>query len=584
MKVNFFHTAGIAYNSKHNVRKNDDTYVPQSLSYAQNPFLKGLDALQNYNLSFLGKTTSRPVLAIDREMNYKPYDSANQAGTILGIASQRISKCIKEDKEKRAKYAGDYCFIPLCEVQIVKEDGTLGIDEDKVREVYEAAEIARNKGTNNDRPKFYGMNEDKIPVPFMSYPHAKEVTHAKRPNIIKCLNGDNKTSHGYIFFKPEEIETIDDDGKIGIDKEKLDVIIKRAEEYLSNPYIGEQTPIYALYIGTENKKDTRFDGIIKAKKKLEVSYEGIAACLSGSKKFAGDWCYAPASEIETIKEDGTIEIDTEKIKELKETAKIAKENDTNMQGKAVYAYRIKDKSLKRYDISADAAHLLKISPANISTCLAHRCEIASGFIFLPAYKIEVKNEDGILVPDKRKLRAALKEHHKIVTAYKAEKARKNAEAKNTEDKKVNTSENKPKTTATKDEKDSKDKPVPLIRTNQVFISKPATEIKTNSLAINVYRKTKTKKSTSQPDKPEKPKAAITKTKTKAKVEDPEKLKAKYTALGRIYAYKPSGDYIEFEDLFIASAKLDIDLDILYRVIKNNSNKIKGYMFATDADC
>ncbi len=56
------------------------------------------------------------------------------------------------------------------------------------------------------------------------------------------------------FLKPEEIEIINDTGNMDFDKEKLDAVIKRAEEYLSNPYIAEKTAIYALYIGTENKK------------------------------------------------------------------------------------------------------------------------------------------------------------------------------------------------------------------------------------------------------------------------------------------------------------------------------------------
>ncbi len=79
-----------------------------------------------------------------------------------------------------------------------------------------------------------------------------------------------------------------------------------------------------------------------------------------------------------------------------------------MKGKAVYTLRIKDNSLKRYDISADAAKILEFSPANISACLAGRIEILGGFIFIPAYKIEVKNKDGILVPDEEKIKGGTK--------------------------------------------------------------------------------------------------------------------------------------------------------------------------------
>ncbi len=45
------------------------------------------------------------------------------------------------------------------------------------------------------------MNKDKKPIPFDGYAEAKEITGASRPNIIKCLNGSNKTACGYIFFK-----------------------------------------------------------------------------------------------------------------------------------------------------------------------------------------------------------------------------------------------------------------------------------------------------------------------------------------------------------------------------------------------
>ncbi len=558
----------IAYNSSHNTQQNSIAQTPQLLSNAENSFLDELNALQNYNLSFLGKTTARPVLAIDREMNYEPYSSANKAGTVLGIATPRISKCIKEDKEQRAKYAGDYYFVPLCEVQTVKEDGTLGIDEDKVREVYEAGEIARIEGENVKKHRFYGMDKNKKLIPFTCYSEAEKVTPAKRPNIIKCLNGDNKTAGGYIFFEPEEIEIIDETGKIDIDKEKLDSIMKRADEYLSNPYIGEKTPVYAFYIGTKKKKDIRFDTITEAKKKLETSYESIAACLAGDKNFAGDYCYALASEIETIKEDGTVDIDIEKIDKLKEEAKIAKENDKSMKGKAIYAYKIKDKSLKRYNISADAAHLLKISPANISACLADKNEVTSGFIFLPAYKIEVENEDGVLVPDEEKLKTALREHHEKAAACQAERA-----AKRRELKKTKTTKKKIKTTNTTVKKNNKtDKKKPLLdyTVTPVAVSTPAfITIPESKAASN-----ESKKSISKSAKTAKPKTA--------KAKDPAKSMRKYIKLGRIYAYK-YGNYFEYADIFEACTKLNTDLDTLYNAIKINSNKINGLVFTTDAD-
>ena len=424
MKISFTHPSRIFYNSSYNINKNDDTQMPQTFSGAKNPFLSELDALQNYNLSFLGKTTGKPVVAIDRNMKYKVYPSANKASVTLGISNPCILKCLADDESKRAKYAGDYCFALASEVQIEKEDGTVDIDKEKVKQIFETAEIARTEGANVKKRRFYGMNKDKKPIPFDGYAEAKEITGASRPNIIKCLNGSNKTACGYIFFKPEEIEIINDTGNMDFDKEKLDAVIKRAEEYLSNPYIAEKTAIYALYIGTENKKDIRFDKITGAISDLKISHRSINACLTGDSKFAGDYCFALASEIETIKEDGTVDINQDKIDKLKKEAKIAKENDTYMKGKAVYTLRIKDNSLKRYDISADAAKILEFSPANISACLAGRIEILGGFIFIPAYKIEVKNKDGILVPDEEKLKEALKEHHENAVAYRKERAAK----------------------------------------------------------------------------------------------------------------------------------------------------------------
>ena len=89
--------------------------MPQTFSGAKNPFLSELDALQNYNLSFLG-TTGKPVVAIDRNMKYKVYPSANKASVTLGISNPCILKCLADDESKRAKYAGDYCFALASEV------------------------------------------------------------------------------------------------------------------------------------------------------------------------------------------------------------------------------------------------------------------------------------------------------------------------------------------------------------------------------------------------------------------------------------------------------------------------------------
>ncbi len=79
----------------------------------------------------MGKTTGKPVVAIDRNMKYKVYPSANKASVTLGISNPCILKCLADDESKRAKYAGDYCFALASEVQIEKEDGTVDIDKRK---------------------------------------------------------------------------------------------------------------------------------------------------------------------------------------------------------------------------------------------------------------------------------------------------------------------------------------------------------------------------------------------------------------------------------------------------------------------
>ncbi len=496
----------------------------QADSAPQNVFMNELSVMQNYNMPFLGKTTARPVYAIDREMKETWFASASRAGAALGVPTPSILKCLAEDESKRAKYAGDYCFVLASNVEMVKEDGSIDIDKEKIRQIFETAEVARVEGANVKKRRFYGMNGDHLPVLFLSYSEAEKATSATRPNIIRCLKGDSKTAGGYIFFNPEEIEIVDSSGKVNYDEEKLDALIKRADECLENSCVGEKLPLYALYIGDEeDKKDIRFDTITEAINKLKISHQSISACLSGNSEFAGDYCFIRAAGVETIKEDGSVDVDNDKIAELKKKAKIARDDNTCARGKAVFALKIEDNSLRRYDTSAVAAQMLTISPANISTCLAGRKKSTNGYIFIPAYKIEVKDENGTLKPDEEKLKTALKELDESVAAYKAKKA---AE--------------KPKVIKPKVKKAKADK------ANKVENADKA--------------KTKTKRA-----------------------KDPTKLQRKYTQLGRIYGYKSNGDTVEYKDLFTASKELDTDLETLYKIIKNNLKGPNGLVFATDAD-
>ncbi len=45
-------------------------------------------------------------------------------------------------------------------------------------------------------------------------------------------------------------------------------------------------------------------------------------------------------------------------------------------------------------------------------------------VFENYFPFEVKNKDGILVPDEEKLKEALKEHHENAVAYREERAAK----------------------------------------------------------------------------------------------------------------------------------------------------------------
>lgn len=514
------------YNNNYQDKINTKTTSSFSIN---NNLFKHLSVIGNYNISFVGKTSAVPVYAIDRDMNCKKFASGNKAAQELGVPYPSVSKCLSG----KGKYAGDYCFTRACDIEILQDDGTYKIDMDKVKQIYETAQIARTEGANVRKQALYAIDKEEKLQGFESVAEAAKALNVNHSNISSCLSGTKgcNSAGGYVFFKAETLEMKDEDGNMVLDEEKFKKAVERVREVFSSPYAAEKLPVYAIYKDGSYKK---YDAVTRAVKELKVDYKTIITCLSRKDKFIGDYTFILASAVETVKKDGSIKVNEEKIKEKASRVQIARENDTSIRGKAVYAINLSDNSIRRFGRSNHAAKELGIPLANVSSCLSGKYKTVGGYVFIPAYKIEIE-EGGVKRISEEKLMAALKE---IADSYITHAGRKKSD--------------------TKGRPANYNKLLHMTFSREVF-ARPTAQ--TGEATESIKKSLRFSRLT----------------------DIGMKEKKKYIKLGQIYAVKPNGDYLEFENYRLACEFLDIDAEELYKLLKGSTNKYNGLLFSCDGD-
>ncbi len=300
-------------------------------------------------------------------------------------------------------------------------------------------------------------------------------------------------------------------------------------------FLGKNVP-KSVYAVDKEMNCTWFPSAHRASVVLGITDPCIAKCLNEDKstKYTGDYCFALANDIETTKKDGTVVVDKNKVSELREKAKIVKLNNDYTGRKAIYAIKADDLSATRFEKNAAAAKTLGIFSTNISACLAGKRKTVGGYYFIPAYKIELEDDNEEHKVDKEKLLAQIEELKNVKKEQKTKNPPFSVEIFKTE-------EDSCKIKTVEENKIEKPKSLAQLTENEPSGAKTKESVKNSSL------------------------------------------ERKYKKPGAIYALKDNGDCLEFKDLYEASNYFEVNVNFLYEVIKSLDGKYKNMFFVCDKD-
>ncbi len=323
--------------------------------------------LLNTQLRYLLK----PFYAVDKDGNYRKFYLQKYVADALGIYKEKVSDCL----QKRISSIKGYSFIYASEVESVDKEGNIVVDSDKLT------------GKTKSNIGFYLIDENGNYTKFNTIEEAHESLNISYNNILSCILGrQNKTSQ-YLFTKASDIEIENEDGTISIDKTKL----QEAMEVLNKS---------AVYLIDKDGNYERYNTRTEAGKAISVSLQDISAAAKGRKKTIHGYIALNANEVEKIAQDGTIIVDTEKIKETIKTANETRTIDVSENG--FYAID-KNKNYKKFFSITDAKNELGIQYIRILNCLLNLENAANGYVFALGEDIDIQDKEGALIPDLKKI-------------------------------------------------------------------------------------------------------------------------------------------------------------------------------------
>ena len=321
--------------------------------------------LANTQLRYLQK----PFYAVDEKGNYRKFYLQKFVADALGIYKEKISDCL----QKRIKSIKGYSFIYANEVESVDNKGNITVDTDKLT------------GKTKSDVGFYLVDADGGYKKFETIEEAHLELGVSYNNILSCILGRQDKTSKYAFVKASNLEIENEDGTISIDERKL----QEARELLNKS---------ALYLADDKGNYIKYKTRTAAANAIGVSSQDISAAIRGVKKSINGYVALDANQVEKIKDDGTIEVLEDVIKEAICSASTKRTVDVSQNG--FYAID-KDSNCKKFMSITDASRDLDIQYTRILNCLLGVENMAKGYVFALAEEIETKQGDDVSIDAKK---------------------------------------------------------------------------------------------------------------------------------------------------------------------------------------
>lgn len=381
MRISILNYNGYNYSNNTKKVENNSSHTVNT-TYKQSCFNNThAQTLRNqklYNIGFRGGKQEE-IYAIDEELNCRKFRNQKIAAQALGMEKSiaAISSCITG---RRNKGNGLY-FVKASEVETENENGEKILDLEKVKNAINKRKPIR---------AIYAIDKYGNYQKFDSQVDAakKLDLNVSLIQIGRNLRSDGIFSDGYTFVYPEEIEEVDEQGKVFVSEKKVKEHIDSIEAKMGYFYAIDKDGYYKKY---KQKKEAAGD------LGLHSNTSNISYCLSGKTRTAGGFIFVLPEAIETTDKNGNKVVDIALVQQLIE------ERFSNPN--AIYSID-KFGNYKKFEKSSDAIKELGFPEQTgcISQCINGNQKSTHGYTFVKATEVEIKDENGTVTIDENKIK------------------------------------------------------------------------------------------------------------------------------------------------------------------------------------
>ncbi len=245
------------------------------------------------------KTLNREIYAIDKNGNYKKFPSQAEASKQLGIERRAISSAISGNN----RTAQGYFFTYADKIESKDNNGNAVVDDEKIKELI------------CDKPlhPIYAIDKQGNFKKFSNQFEAAQNLGISRQRISQVLSSATSSCGGYYIVPADEIETKNEEGKVSIDKTKIENLLAEKRILARYRSAGTVKKIYAI---DSNGNYRKFDSRQIASETLGIPVSTIGNVVIGCQKTSHGLIFVNASEIEKVGENHEFVVDDEKLKKI----------------------------------------------------------------------------------------------------------------------------------------------------------------------------------------------------------------------------------------------------------------------------
>ncbi len=349
-----------------------------------------MNILNNYTNSFAFSFAARmkkPNYIFNDDLSYTKYEDSIDTAKALNCDVRKVENHLRLN----SLLIQDKFIISAKQIEEKDENGQIVLLKNifkKVREKF-------------SQHSLYAIDIDGNIKKYSSVKEATEVLNMPE-NSIRCAVSTNKVINGYAFYRAKDVEIINDDGSVNLNKKILQFPHGKKLEM----------PVYLLKISDNSY--TRYENVKELIAKTGLNKTAIYQNLDGYNHRTGEYICISANEVETKDNDGNVEFDFRVFNSAKSAISAFE--------KPIYAI-YSNGEYKRYNSVTEASEDTDFSRRIVYEGSLENKIIKRNVVFANADEIEKFNSRGDLIVDKKlikKISKKIKDNNKsyIVYAFK----------------------------------------------------------------------------------------------------------------------------------------------------------------------